>query len=170
MPLNLSRLTLALFACGLLSISATAGAAITPAAANATQDQQQDQERWTINLKDADISEFVDQIADITGETFVVDPRVKGQVNVVSKAPLTLSEIYQLFLSVMATHGFTVITQGDQARIVPNAEAKADADSGRPAPDRLETRVIQVQHGNVAELIPLIRPLIPQYGHLAAVT
>ncbi len=170
MPLNLSRLTLALFACGLLSVSATTSAAITPAAANATQDQQQDQERWTINLKDADISEFVDQIADITGETFVVDPRVKGQVNVVSKAPLTLSEIYQLFLSVMATHGFSVITQGDQARIVPNAEAKADADSGRPAPDRLETRVIQVQHGNVAELIPLIRPLIPQYGHLAAVT
>ncbi len=170
MPSNLSRLTLALFACGLLSISAMASAAITPAAASATQNQQQDEERWTINLKDADISEFVDQIADITGETFVVDPRVKGQVNVVSKAPLTLSEIYQLFLSVMATHGFSVITQGDQARIVPNAEAKAEADKGRPAPDRLETRLIQVQHGNVAELIPLIRPLIPQYGHLAAVT
>ncbi len=171
MPLTLSRLTLALFACGLLSISATASAAITPATAgDSANAAQQDEERWTINLKDADIAEFVDQIADITGQTFVVDPRVKGQVNVVSKAPLTLSEIYQLFLSVMATHGFSVITQGDQARIVPNAEAKSDADTGRPAPDRLETRLIQVQHGNVAELIPLIRPLIPQYGHLAAVT
>jgi len=170
MPLTLSRLTLALFACGLLSISATAGAAITPANGTAGDEQQQNEERWTINLKDADIAEFVDQIADITGQTFVVDPRVKGQVNVVSKAPLNLSEVYQLFLSVMATHGFSVITQGDQARIVPNAEAKADADTGRAAPDRLETRLIQVQHGNVAELIPLIRPLVPQYGHLAAVT
>ncbi|GLK88423.1 type II secretion system secretin GspD [Pseudomonas turukhanskensis] len=170
MPLTLSRLTLALLTCGLLGFSTAASAAITPATASAGENQQQDQERWTINLKDADIGEFVDQIADITGETFVVDPRVKGQVNVISKAPLNLSEIYQLFLSVMATHGFSVITQGDQARIVPNAEAKADAGGGRAAPDRLETRLIQVQHGNVAELIPLIRPLIPQYGHLAAVT
>jgi general secretion pathway protein D len=170
MPLTLSRLTIALLTCGLLGFSMAANAAITPATTSAGENQQQDQERWTINLKDADIGEFVDQIADITGETFVVDPRVKGQVNVISKAPLNLSEIYQLFLSVMATHGFSVITQGDQARIVPNAEAKADADGGRAAPDRLETRLIQVQHGNVAELIPLIRPLIPQYGHLAAVT
>ena len=130
----------------------------------------QQEERWTINLKDAELREFVDQVAEITGQTFVVDPRVKGQVSVVSKTALSLSEVYQLFLSVMATHGFTVITQGDQARIVPNAEAKAEANGGRNAPDKLETRLIQVQHGSVAELIPLIRPLVPQYGHLAAVT
>lgn len=130
----------------------------------------QQEERWTINLKDAELREFVDQVAEITGQTFVVDPRVKGQVSVVSKTALSLSEVYQLFLSVMATHGFTVITQGDQARIVPNAEAKAEANGGRNAPDKLETRLIQVQHGSVTELIPLIRPLVPQYGHLAAVT
>ncbi|MGH8355728.1 MAG: secretin N-terminal domain-containing protein, partial [Pseudomonas sp.] len=161
-----SRLTFALFAAGLAAAPLPLSAAID--AASPSTDQQE--ERWTINLKDADIREFIDQIAEITGETFVVDPRVKGQVSVVSKAPLSLSEVYQLFLSVMATHGFSVITQGEQARIVPNAEAKADADAGRAAPDRLETRVIQVQHGSATELIPLIRPLVPQYGHLAAVT
>jgi len=161
-----SRLTFALFAAGLAAAPLPLSAAID--AATPSADQQE--ERWTINLKDADIREFIDQIAEITGETFVVDPRVKGQVSVVSKAPLSLSEVYQLFLSVMATHGFSVITQGEQARIVPNAEAKADADAGRAAPDRLETRVIQVQHGSATELIPLIRPLVPQYGHLAAVT
>ncbi|MBH9387077.1 GspD family T2SS secretin variant XcpQ [Pseudomonas aeruginosa] len=129
----------------------------------------QQEAHWTINLKDADIREFIDQISEITGETFVVDPRVKGQVSVVSKAQLSLSEVYQLFLSVMSTHGFTVVTQGDQARIVPNAEAKTEAGGGQSAPDRLETRVIQVQQSPVSELIPLIRPLVPQYGHLAAV-
>lgn len=87
----------------------------------------------------------------------------------VSKAQLSLSEVYQLFLSVMSTHGFTVVAQGDQARIVPNAEAKTEAGGGQSAPDRLETRVIQVQQSPVSELIPLIRPLVPQYGHLAAV-
>lgn len=125
---------------------------------------------WTINLKDADIREFIDQVASITGQTFVIDPRVNGQVSVISSTPLGVTEVYQLFLSVMATHEFTVLSQGDQARIVPNAEAKTEADNGWPAPDRLETRLIQAQHTPVEELIPLITPLVPQYGHLAAVT
>ncbi|MES2817691.1 MAG: type II secretion system secretin GspD [Pseudomonadota bacterium] len=166
MPRIFSRLTLALLLAGLAVTPQTLHAAITPAPASANQQE----ETWTINLKDADIREFIDQVAEITGETLVVDPRVKGQVSVVSKTPLTLSEVYQLFLSVLATHGFSLIGQGEQARIVPNAEAKADAGAGRAAPDRMETRLIQVQHSPVAELIPLIRPLVPQYGHLAAVT
>lgn len=161
-----SRLTFVLLAAGLAAGPLPLNAAITPAAPSANQQE----ESWTINLKGADIREFIEQVAQITGETFIVDPRVKGQVSVVSSTPLSLSEIYQLFLSVMATHGFSVITQGDQARIVPNAEAKADAGQGRAAPDRLETRLIQVQHSSATELIPLIRPLVPQYGHLAAVT
>ncbi|AYC33519.1 type II secretion system protein GspD [Pseudomonas cavernae] len=168
----LSRLTFALLAAGLLATPLASSAAITPATptANANANASQQEERWTINLKNADIREFIDQVAEITGETFIVDPRVKGQVSVVSKAPLSLTEVYQLFLSVMATHGFSVLTQGGQARIVPNAEAKAEAGGGRPGAGAMETRLIQVQHTPVTELIPLIRPLVPQYGHLAAVT
>ncbi|MBD2836701.1 type II secretion system secretin GspD [Pseudomonas sp. JM0905a] len=162
-----SRLTLALIAAGMLAAPLPLLAA-QPATAPDSSQQQQD--AWTINLKDADIREFIDQIADITGETFIVDPRVKGQVSVVSKTPLGINEVYQLFLSVMATHGFTVVAQDGQARIIPNAEAKAEANSTRPGAESLETRVIQVQHTPVTELIPLIRPLVPQYGHLAAVT
>lgn len=166
MPRILPRLSCALFAAGLLVAPLPLLAAITAV----TADSSQQEERWTINLKNADIREFIDQVAEITGETFIVDPRVKGQVSVLSKTPLTLSEVYQLFLSVMSTHGFSVVTQGDQARVIPNAEAKAEANSGDAAPGKLETRLIQVQQGSVAELIPLIRPLVPQYGHLAAVT
>ena len=166
MPRILPRLSCALFAAGLLVAPLPLLAAITAV----TADSSQQEERWTINLKNADIREFIDQVAEITGETFIVDPRVKGQVSVLSKTPLTLSEVYQLFLSVMSTHGFSVVTQGDQARVIPNAEAKAEANSGGAAPGKLETRLIQVQQGSVTELIPLIRPLVPQYGHLAAVT
>ncbi|UVE19076.1 type II secretion system secretin GspD [Pseudomonas sp. LS44] len=164
----LSRLTFALLAAGLLTTPLASSAAITPATPATNASQQE--ERWTINLKNADIREFIDQVAEITGETFIVDPRVKGQVSVISKAPLSLTEVYQLFLSVMATHGFSVLTQGGQARIVPNAEAKAEAGGGRSGAGAMETRLIQVQHTPVTELIPLIRPLVPQYGHLAAVT
>ncbi len=132
--------------------------------------KQQGAETWTINMKDADIREFIDQIAAITGETFVVDPRVKGQVTVISNTPLGMAEVYQLFLSVMSTHGFSVLTQGDQARVVPVSESRSSANSGRRAPDDVETELIQVQHAAVNELIPLIRPLVPQNGHLAAVS
>ena len=166
MPTLPSRLRFAFLTAGLLLVPLPLMAQITAVAPSSTQQE----ERWTINLKEADIREFTDQVAEITGETFVVDPRVKGQVTVLSKTALSLSEVYALFLSVMATHGFSVVTEGGQSRVIPNAEAKAEANNGQASPDKLETRVIQVQQGSVAELIPLIRPLVPQYGHLAAVT
>lgn len=165
MPKPFSRPLLALLATGLLAAPLPL-LAVEPG----IEPSPNQQDGWTINLKDADIRAFIDQISQLSGQTFIVDPRVKGQVNVVSNATLSLSEVYQLFLSVMATHGFSVLTQGDVARVVPNAEAKAEAGSGPTGGDQLETRVIQVQHTSAAELIPLIRPLVPQFGHLAAVS
>lgn len=160
-----SRPLIALLAAGLLAAPLPVLAADPGIEPSETQ-----QDGWTINLKDADIRAFVDQISQLTGQTFIVDPRVKGQVSVVSSTTLSLSEVYQLFLSVMATHGYSVLTQGEVARIVPNAEAKSEAGGGPTGGDLLETRVIQVQHTSATELIPLIRPLVPQYGHLAAVS
>ncbi|WP_313025780.1 type II secretion system secretin GspD [Pseudomonas lopnurensis] len=165
MPKPLSRSLLALLVTGLLAASLPLSAA-EPGIEPSTGQQ----EGWTINLKDADIRAFIDQISQLSGQTFIVDPRVKGQVSVVSNATLSLSEVYQLFLSVMATHGFSVLTQGEVARIVPNAEARAEAGGGPSGGDQLETRLIQVQHTSAVDLIPLIRPLVPQYGHLAAVS
>ncbi|AGA87095.1 type II secretion system secretin GspD [Stutzerimonas stutzeri] len=165
MPTPFSRPLLALLATSLLAAPLPLLAAEQGIEPSTTR-----QDGWTINLKDADIRAFIDQISQLSGQTFIVDPRVKGQVSVVSNATLSLSEVYQLFLSVMATHGFSVLTQGDVARVVPNAEAKAEAGGGPSGGDQLETRVIQVQHTSAAELIPLIRPLVPQFGHLAAVS
>lgn len=163
--LSPKRLPLALLlAAGCLGAPLPVAFAAQPAAA-----VTQGAETWTINMKDADIRDFIDQVAEISGETFVVDPRVKGQVTVISKHPLGLEEVYQLFLSVMSTHGFSVLAQGDQARIVPVTEARSAANSSNSAPDDVQTELIQVQHTSVNELIPLIRPLVPQNGHLAAV-
>ncbi|WP_137972541.1 type II secretion system secretin GspD [Pseudomonas sp. F(2018)] len=162
--LSQKRLPLALLlAASCLAAPLPQAIAAEPAAAT------QGAETWTINMKDADIRDFIDQVAEISGETFVVDPRVKGQVTVISKTPLGLEEVYQLFLSVMSTHGFSVLAQGDQARIVPVTEARSAANSSHAAPDDVQTELIQVQHTSVNELIPLIRPLVPQNGHLAAV-
>lgn len=134
-------------------------------------DSPAEEERWTINMRDADIRDFVEQVAGISGQTLILDPRIKGKVSVISQTPLTLTEVYQLFLSVMSTHGYSVLTEGDQARIVPNTEAKTanSAEANLSGPDALETRLLQIQQTPVAELIPLIRPLLPAYAHLAAV-
>ena len=99
-----------LLAAGCLGAPLPVAFAAQPAAA-----VTQGAETWTINMKDADIRDFIDQVAEISGETFVVDPRVKGQVTVISKHPLGLEEVYQLFLSVMSTHGFSVLDELGQS-------------------------------------------------------
>src|SRR3990167_7853595 len=146
-----------------------AGQLLSTAFVQASPAAQDEDGRWTINMRDADIRDFTEQVASISGQTLVVDPRVKGQVTVISQEPLTLSEVYQLFLSVMSTHGYAVVTQGDQARVVPDGEARSVASNAGTGPDTLETRLLQVQQTPVAELLPLIRPLVPAHGHLAAI-
>ena len=104
--------------------------ALAQVAESGIEPSQTQMNGWTINLKDADIRAYIDQMSQLTGQTFIVDPRVKGQVTVVSNATLDTEEVYQLFLSVMATHGYSVLSQGDVTRIVPNAEAKTEPGGG----------------------------------------
>ena len=116
-------------------------------------------------MQSAEIRDFIEQISRISGQTFIIDPRVKGQVTVIAQQPMNIAEVYKLFLSVMSTHGFAVMPQGNQLSIIPSSEAKTTAGSR----GNLETRVLQVQHGAANDLLPLIRPLVANHGHLAAV-
>lgn len=134
---------------------------------------QESEGTWRLNLKDADIRAFVTQVADITGYSFVVDPRVKGKVTVLSSAPMNKHEIYDLFLAVLQVHGFTAIPGEEVIKVVQQVDAKQSAESlGRfteiPS-EQLITRVIQVDNANALELVPILRPLVAKYGHLAGV-
>ena len=62
-------------------------------------------QEYTVNLKDTDIQEFIKFVADVTGTTMVVDPNVKGEVRVISSKPVTQSELYDLFLSILDVQG-----------------------------------------------------------------
>lgn len=130
-----------------------------------TEAPAQSEDSWTINMQSAEIRDFIEQISSISGQTFIIDPRVKGQVTVIAQQPMNIAEVYKLFLSVMSTHGFAVMPQGNQLSIIPSSEAKTTAGSR----GNLETRVLQVQHGAANDLLPLIRPLVANHGHLAAV-
>ena len=130
-------------------------------------------ETVTLNLKDADISALISTVAAVTDKNFIVDPRVKGKVTVISSRPMNNDEVYQVFLSILKVHGFAAVPSGEVIKIVPDVNAKQDgiptASDGQPGRgDEMVTRVVQVDNVAAAQLVPILRPLIPQQGHLAA--
>jgi len=134
----------------------------------------EDGKSWTVNIRNADIQAFISQIADMTGKNFVVDPRVRARdVTVVSTKALSAAEVYELFLSVLQVHGYAAVPSGDIIKIVPNTTAKQSnlplVGKNEAGGEELVTRVIPVENSPVEELVPVLRPLVPQYGHLAAV-
>lgn len=131
-------------------------------------------ETWTVNLKDADIRALVDQVSDITGYSFVVDPRVKGKVTVVSETPMNKEEVYDLFLSVLHVHGFTAVPGDDVIKVIQQSDAKQAAENVTRFKDvpseQLMTRVIHVDNVSAMQLVPILRPMVASYGHLAGVS
>jgi len=130
-------------------------------------------ETVTLNLKDADIGALISTVAEVTDHNFIIDPRVKGKVTVISTRPMNSDEVYQVFLSILKVHGFAAVPSGEVIKIVPDVNAKqdgiptvTDAEPGRG--DEMVTRVIPVENVLAAQLVPILRPLVPQQGHLAA--
>jgi general secretion pathway protein D len=130
-------------------------------------------EQITLNLNNADIEALIKTVSEHTGKNFVIDPRVKGKVTVISAHPLDSEEFYQVFLSILEVHGFSTIPSGDVIKVVPDVKAKQGGIPtinaiGQLPGDQIVTRIIQVKNVTSAQLVPILRPLIPQEGHLAA--
>lgn len=125
----------------------------------------------TLNLKDADILSLVELVAEATGRSFIVDPRVKGTVNVISPGPLDKDALYQVFLSVLKVNGFVAVPSGSMTKILPDTSARTEAAFGT-APeargDAPATRVIKLENVPAAALVPVLRPLLSKDAHLAA--
>jgi general secretion pathway protein D len=145
----------AILAAGLLALGSLAGA----------------RENATLNFEDAELSAVIATVSEITGRNFIVDPRVKGKVTVLSPTPLSPDGVYQAFLSILQVHGFAAVPVGNMIKIVPDTDAKqvgVDLGRDRYGNDEIITRVIQIENVSATQLVPILRPLIPQYGHLAA--
>jgi len=129
--------------------------------------------RHTLNLKDADIQALIGTVSEITGKNFIVGPNVQGKVTVVSARPMKPDEIYDVFLSVLRVHGFAAVPSGSMIKIVPETIAQQDGSTGvnglgARAADELVTEIVPVKHVSAAELVPILRPLMPQGGQLIA--
>ncbi len=129
---------------------------------------------YTVNLKDTDIQELIKFVAEATGTTIVVDPAVKGKVKVVSSKPVSSSELYELFLSILDVHGYTAVRSGSVVRVIQSKDARSspvavrDGNASGKVSEEYVTEVIQLENVSAAKLIPVLRPLVPQQAHMAA--
>jgi general secretion pathway protein D len=133
----------------------------------------QSQGTITPNYKDADLSQIIEAVSAVTGKNFIVDPRVKAQVTMLSSTPMTPNAFYEAFLSILQVHGFVAVPSGDTIKIIPDANARQVPANDLPSrisstSDEIVTQVVAVRNVSAAQLVPILRPLIPQYGHLAA--
>jgi general secretion pathway protein D len=129
--------------------------------------------RITPNFKDADITQITEAVAAATGKNFIVDPRVRAQVTMISSTPMSPGAFYEAYLAILQVHGFIAVQSGEVIKILPDANARQIPSVDLPdhvssTSDEIVTQVIDVKNVNAAQLVPILRPLIPQYGQLAA--
>jgi general secretion pathway protein D len=129
--------------------------------------------RITPNFKDADITQITEAVAAATGKNFIIDPRVRAQVTMISSTPMSPAAFYEAYLAILQVHGFIAVQSGEIIKILPDANARQIPSIDLPdhvssTSDEIVTQVIDVKNVSAAQLVPILRPLIPQYGQLAA--
>ncbi|HYN65109.1 MAG TPA: type II secretion system secretin GspD, partial [Candidatus Limnocylindrales bacterium] len=122
----------------------------------------------TLNFVNADIEGVVKAVSEITGKNFVLDPRVKGTVNIVSARPMARALVYEVFLSALRLQGYAAVEERGVVKIIPEADAKLHSsptrgprDKPRAAGDQIQTQVFTLKYESAAQLLPILRPLIP---------
>jgi general secretion pathway protein D len=130
-------------------------------------------QRITPNFKDAEIGQVIEAVAAATGKTIIPDPRVRAQVTMLSQTPMSPDAFYEAFLALLSVHQFVAVESGGIIKIVPDANARQMPNIDLPdrvndGSDELVTQVVAVQNVNAAQLVPVLRPLMPQAAHMAA--
>ncbi len=117
----------------------------------------------TLNFVGADIESVVKAIGHYTGNTFIVDPRVKGTINVVSEKPVSKAQAFQLLTSALRLQGYAVVAADGFTKVVPEADAKLQAgpiQTGKIRGDQIATQLFHLNYESAANLVAVLRPLI----------
>ncbi len=126
------------------------------------------------NLRDADIRAVIAEVSRVTGKNFLIDPRVQGKISIVSSTPMSDKELYQVFLSMLQVSGFSAIPNGQIIKIIPNIDARTQSPDllsqlkNPPHGDDMMVQVIPVQYVPAEQLVPVLRPLMPQWSSVSA--
>ncbi|TCV83406.1 type II secretion system secretin GspD [Sulfurirhabdus autotrophica] len=130
-------------------------------------------EQVTLNFVNADIDSVVKAVGVITGKNFVIDPRVKGTINIVSSKPVPRNLTYQILLSALRLQGFAAVEGQGVVKILPEADAKQNfsVTTGKTlttSGDKIVTQVYPLQYESAAQLVPVLRPLIGPNNSISA--
>ena len=162
--------------CALMTVSQAQAQAQSQAQPKA---QPADADTVTLNFVNADIESVVKVVSEITGKNFVLDPRVKGVVNIVSARPMARALVYDVFLSALRLQGYAAVEERGMVKIVPEADAKLHpgrtlgpneraGSAGRRAGDQIQTEVFTLKYESAAQLLPILRPLIAPANTITA--
>ena len=128
-----------------------------------------------LNFVNAEVEGVVKVVSEITGKNFVIDPRVKGTINIVSAEPLPRALVYEVFLSALRLQGFAAIEDRGIVRIVPETDAKlypsptiGQRGMARVSGDRIQTQVFTLKYQSASQLVPILRPLIAPNNAITA--
>jgi general secretion pathway protein D len=122
---------------------------------------KKEDELVSLNFVNADIQEVIRAISQISKKNFLVDPRVKGTINIVSATPVSPALGYDILLSALRLQGYAAVESGGVTKIIPEAEAKLHVDSlARGRGDELVTRVFVLKYESASQLVTVVRPMI----------
>src|ERR1700728_321699 len=139
----------------------------------APQPKPQEGATITPNYKDADLGQIIQAVGEVTGKNFIIDPRVNAKVTMVSSTPMSAAAFYEAFLAVLQVSGYVAVPSGKVIKIVPNTDLRQLPANDLPnnvssTSDEIVTQIVTLKNVSAAQLVPMLRPLIPTYGHLAA--
>ena len=123
-------------------------------------------EEVRINFRDADIRSVIESVAEITGKSFVLDPRVKGKVTIIAPRPIDADLIYESVLSAIQVQGFQAVQDGAVIRIIPFSQAFNFA--GGAGGNEMRTEVVQIKHVQAASLVSVLKPMLSNGARLMA--
>ncbi|HWW31076.1 MAG TPA: type II secretion system secretin GspD [Steroidobacteraceae bacterium] len=137
------------------------------------QSRAQESATITPNYKDADLSQIIQAVSEVTGKNFIIDPRVNAKVTMLSATPMSPAAFYEAFLAVLQVYGYVAVPAGRVIKIVPNTDARQMPSIDLPrdvssTSDEIVTQIITLKSINAGALVPILRPLVPPYGALAA--
>jgi general secretion pathway protein D len=125
--------------------------------------QDPTQNAAALNFVGADIESVVKAIGHYTGNTFIIDPRVKGQINLVSEKPLTKEQAFKLLASTLRLQGYAIVTADGYTKVVPEADAKLQAGPTQVSTvkgDQIATQIYRLNYESANNIVTVLRPLI----------
>ena len=134
------------------------------AALNLQPAQAADINQGSLNFADADIESVIAAIGDYTHTTFIIDPRVKGTISLVSEKPLSKVQAFELLTSVLRLHGYSVVNANGYSKVVPEADAKLQGGAVQSRNgargDQIVTQVFHLSYESANNMVNVLRPLI----------